>query len=71
MNERQKWGVAWLGWATTFGVLETLAVHSKHPHAPLSAHLRWILGVHKKSKLGLATFAGFFGWLGYHLWRQG
>lgn len=71
MTERGRWGLAWLGWATAFGVLEAKAVRSGEADAPLSAHLRYVLGVHKRSKLGFAAFAGFFGWLGLHLWKQG
>lgn len=71
MSERGKWGAVWIGWAVYFTAAEAAALRSKHPDAPLSAHLRWVLGVHKGSKIGFTTFAGFFGWLGWHLWRQG
>lgn len=68
LSERQKWAVVWSAWAGYFAIAETHALRGKHPHAPLSAHLRWVLGVHRKSKLGKLLFAGFFAWLAAHLW---
>lgn len=68
LTERQKWGIVWSSWAAYFAVAESAALRGKHPHAPLSSHLRWVLGVHKKSKLGKAVFAAFFTWLFLHLW---
>ncbi len=68
LSERQRWGIVWSAWAGYFAVAETHALRRKHPHAPLSAHLRWLLGVHRKSKLGKAIFVAFFAWLAAHLW---
>lgn len=68
LTERQKWGAVWITWGTIFAVAETKALKTDHPHAPLSAHLRWVLGVHRKSKLGKAVFGAFFAWLFFHLW---
>jgi hypothetical protein len=68
MSERQKWALVWCGWAAFFIGAESAALASKHPHAPLSSHLRWLFGVHKKSKLGKVVFVGFFAWLAAHLW---
>lgn len=69
MSERGKWGVVWLGWASYFAVAEAAALRTRHPDAPLSAHLRWVFGVHKRSVLGRVGFAAFFLWLFDHLWR--
>lgn len=68
LTERQRWACVWAAWGAYFAVAETHALKTAHPHAPLSAHLRWILGVHRKSKLGKAIFVGFFAWLAAHLW---
>lgn len=68
LTERQTWAAVWLAWTGFFIVAETKALATKHPQAPLSAHLRWVLGVHRKSKLGKALFWGFFTWLFFHLW---
>src|SRR4051812_20647259 len=54
LTERQQWGCVWLTWAGFFIAAEAKALATEHPHAPLSAHLRWVLGVHRKSKLGKA-----------------
>ncbi len=68
MSERTRWRLIWAAWVGYFAAAETKALRSKHPHAPLSAHLRWVLGIHRKSKLGRLLFWGFFGWLAKHLW---
>jgi len=68
LSDVQRWRLVWIAWATFFAAAETQALRTKHPHAPLSFHLREVLGVHKKSKLGKAVFAGFFTWLFLHLW---
>lgn len=68
LSERQRWALMWATWAAAFGIAENRALASKHPHAPLSSHLRWVLGVHRKSKLGKVLFVGFFAWLAAHLW---
>lgn len=71
MSERSKWAVIWTIWGIYFAVAETKAIRTAHPHAPLSAHLRWCFGVHRKSILGKAVFGGVFAWLAMHLFRVG
>ncbi len=68
LSERQKWSLVWAGWAAYFAIAEHQALRLDHPHAPLSSHIRWLLGVHRKSKLGKAIFVGFFAWFAAHIW---
>lgn len=68
MSERTRWRIIWVIFAAYFTAAETVAIRSGHPDAPLSAHLRWAFGVHRRSRLGKLAFGGFALWLFRHLW---
>ncbi len=73
MTPRARWGAVWAGWAAYFAVAEWAALRSGHPDAPLSSHLRYVLGVRKRSvhtRAGqVAAVAGAV-WLADHLYRD-
>lgn len=63
----------WLAWLTatlgSFAVIETVALR-KRSFPPLSAVLRWLLGVHPRTpwgRLAVTGFAGVWVWLVCHL----
>ncbi|WP_369199153.1 hypothetical protein [Streptomyces djakartensis] len=72
-NERTRWAAIWAAWGAYFAAAEYVAVRSKHPDAPLSSHLRLILGVKKQSRhtrAGQVAAAAGVIWLADHLYRQ-
>jgi hypothetical protein len=71
MSVRRRWSIVWGAWIAYFIVAERIALRGHHKDAPLSAHLRWWLGVHKGCWWGRVAFAGFFCWLSRHLWHKG
>lgn len=67
----RRWRLVWIAWAAFFAVAETKAMKSGHACAPLSWHMRHVLGVRRRSKLGRAVFAGAAAWLTAHLFKVG
>jgi hypothetical protein len=68
-----KWQLVWGSWGLAFVAAETIALASGNPEAPLSHHLRRVLGVRKTTvhhRLGQVSFATGALWLTYHLWRE-
>lgn len=68
-RKRKFWGCVWAGWVAYFTIAEVAAIESECAEAPLSAHLNWVLGFKRKSKVGISIFVGFFTWLFLHLWK--
>lgn len=72
MSTRAKWSIVWGGWVTAFGVAEYIALKSGEYDAPLSAHLRYVLGVKRQPALrtaGQVVLAGGVVWIVDHLYR--
>lgn len=73
MSTKAKWAYVWSGWATYFAVAEFVAIRSRDHDAPLSAHLRTVLGAKHVSKArrlsGCAVLVGGSVWLIDHLFR--
>jgi hypothetical protein len=73
-DQRRKWATIWVGWGVYFATAEYVALRSGHPNAPLSSHLRTILGAKKKSRhtrAGQLIAAASIAWLADHLYRGG
>lgn len=73
MTKRQQWGLVWATWAASFLVAESMALRTDLPEAPLSNHLRWVLGIPKKSKhtvAGKVLYIGGAAWLWRHLYKS-
>lgn len=71
-NQRTRWAAVWAGWAVYFGVAEYVALRSGSPDAPLSSHLRFLLGTQKRSqhtRAGQVAAAAGVIWLADHLYR--
>lgn len=69
MTTEQRWRAVWGAWVTAFAVAETIALRGKHPHAPLSHHLRYALRA-GESRAGSIVIIGGAGWLVHHLFRK-
>lgn len=73
MSTKAKWGCVWGTWAAYFAVAEYVAIKSGEYDAPLSAHLRCILGakhpVLARRVAGAFVLAGGSAWLIDHLFR--
>nr|WSW58471.1 hypothetical protein OG513_07685 [Streptomyces sp. NBC_00998] len=71
MTPRARWALVWAGWAAYFATAEYIALRSGHDDAPLSSHLRYVLGARKRSlhtRAGqVAAVAGVV-WLAAHLY---
>ncbi|MGW6949015.1 hypothetical protein ACWGHD_19075 [Streptomyces xanthophaeus] len=71
MTPRARWAAVWAGWAAYFAAAEYIALRSGHDDAPLSSHLRYVLGARKRSlhtRAGqVAAVAGVV-WLAEHLY---
>jgi hypothetical protein len=73
-NQRVRWAAVWAGWGAYFVAAEYVALRSGHPDAPLSSHLRFLLGVKKQSRhtrAGQVAAAVGAVWLADHLYRGG
>ncbi len=73
-NQRTRWAVIWTGWGIYFAAAECVALRSGCPDATLSSHLRFMLGVKKKShhtRAGQLVAAAGVLWLADHLYRGG
>lgn len=71
---KKTWHAIWLGWAVYFAISERKSLKSGQEFAPLSWHLRWVLGIksHKAHRIvGEVAFWGFVGWLWRHLYHPG
>lgn len=73
MSTRAKWSIVWGSWAAAFGVAEYIAIRSGEYDAPLSAHMRYLLGAKHPSTLRRASGAVLYVagtvWLIDHLYR--
>lgn len=73
MSTRTKWSIVWGCWGAAFGVAEYIAIRSGEYDAPLSAHMRYVLGakhpnVVRRSSGAIIYTAGAV-WLIDHLYR--
>lgn len=69
MDTEAKWRLVWAGWVVTFAVAETIALRSKHPHAPLSHHTRKALRA-GETRAGSIVLAGASAWFIHHIYRK-
>lgn len=73
VSTRAKWSIVWGSWAAAFGVAEFIAIKSGEYDAPLSAHLRYVLGAKHPSLTrrtsGALIYAAGTVWLVDHLYR--
>lgn len=73
MTTKSKWACVWCGWAAYFAAAEFVAIRSGEYDAPLSAHLRHVLGAKHHSRArrlsGAAVLVGGSAWLIDHLFR--
>jgi hypothetical protein len=63
----------WLGWAAYFTAAEYAALRGGHPDAPLSAHLRRVLGARKRdlhTRAGQVCAVAGVVWLADHLYSD-
>lgn len=68
-----KWTAVWATWFLAFVVAETIANMSDDPNAPLSHHMRQVLGVRRQPmhrRIGQVAFASGAAWLTQHLYRE-
>jgi hypothetical protein len=73
VSPRAKWAVVWTGWALYFTAAERIALRGGHPDAPLSAHLRFVLGARKRSlhtRAGQVCAVAGVVWLADHLYSD-
>jgi hypothetical protein len=73
VKPRTKWSIVWAGWAGYFAVAEYVALKSAEADAPLSSHLRGILGIRSVSRhrrMGQLAFVSGTVWLLDHLYRE-
>lgn len=73
MTTRTRWRLVWVSWSAAFAIAETVALRSKHPDAPLCAHLRPILGCRAGKAhrtLGASAVCVFAVWFADHLYRE-
>lgn len=72
MSPRAKWSIVWGGWVAYFAVAEYLAIRAEEYDAPLTAHMRYVLGAKRQPayrSAGQLAFVGGVAWLADHLWR--
>lgn len=66
------WRLGWLSWLGWFAFLERRALKSAVNYAPLTWHLRYVLGIEKHKAhrfVGKVAFFYFFGWMWRHLYK--
>lgn len=72
MSKKSFWRIVWFGWIAYFTAAERKSLKMGVDHAPLSWHLRWVLGV-KSNKVhrlfGAALFWTGVVWLWDHLYH--
>lgn len=72
-GSERTWRWVWLGFAGYFAIAETVAIKSGDPYAPLSHHLRAILGIRKKPMYkyaGQVALGSTLIWLVAHLYKE-
>ena len=73
VSTRAKWSIVWGSWVVAFAIAETIAVRSDEYDAPLSAHLRYVLGARHPHPVrrasGAVIYAAGAVWLIDHLYR--
>lgn len=69
MSTEQKWRITWAAWVGAFVVAETIAIRSKHEHAPFSHHVRKVMGA-GKSPLGQMVMLSASSWLYRHIFQE-
>lgn len=72
MSTRAKWSIVWGSWAAAFGIAEYIAIHTEEYDAPLTAHLRYVLGAKRQPAhrtVGQVALAAGVIWLVDHLYR--
>lgn len=72
MTNQQKWGCVWSGWVAYFAVAEWVALRTGEVDAPLSHHMRTVLGAernHPYRAMGQAGMLGGTLWLVHHIYR--
>lgn len=72
MSTRAKWSIVWGSWVMAFAVAEFIAVRTEEYDAPLTAHMRYVLGAKRQPAhrtVGQAVFAGGVIWLVDHIYR--
>lgn len=69
---KNPWRYIWAGWIIYFAAAERQSLKNGAADAPLSWHLRWVLGIksHKAHKfIGAVAFWGGIAWLYRHLYK--
>jgi hypothetical protein len=72
MSTRAKWSLVWGGWVAYFAIAEVLAIKTEEYDAPLTAHMRYVLGAKRQPAhrtVGQVALAGGVIWLVDHLYR--
>ncbi len=72
MTTRAKWSLVWAGWVTYFAVAEYVAIKTDEYDAPLTAHMRYVLGAKRQPAhrtAGQVVLATGVIWLVDHLYR--
>ena len=72
MSTRKQWSVVWGGWVAYFAIAEYLALRTDEYDAPLTAHMRYVLGAKRQPALrtvGQVALVGSVAWLIDHLYR--
>lgn len=67
------WRLVWIGLVAYFGIFERRGLRSGLQYAPLSWHLRWVLGInsHKVHRIaGEVIFWMGIVWLRKHLYQR-
>lgn len=73
MSNRKKWAVVWGSWVAYFAVAETIALASNENDAPLSYHLRHVLGIKRGAAHrigGEIAYSVAMVWLIDHLYKE-
>jgi hypothetical protein len=71
VTSRARWGAVWLTWVALFAAAEGAALRSGHSDAPLSSHLRTVLGARRRPVVATAGRVAYVAgavWLYAHLY---
>lgn len=73
MTTRAKWTMVWAGWAAYFAVAEYVAMRADEYDAPLTAHLRYMLGCRRQTAArtaGQVAYVAGMLLLAAHLYKE-
>jgi len=64
--------MVWGAWGASFAIAEYIALRGGHPDAPLSAHLKYVLGTEGKAHRTVGQAALGYGllWIVTHLYGE-